>query len=213
MKKFKQYHNLYAIYRHEQNKMLVIMIIMLVIFLSAVVTLCFDIDPAITAIMMIMIIPTLIIGIFYLFNRHFAVKAVSRFTAEELERVNNDILSAHTEEGFSVTRDAVVCRNGRLFIYPVRNILWVYKNVVTTNLYGVVPVAKNSTVVIVGKDKKLYNCRTKNKSNIVAFLQSQLQQYRRGIFYGYSPDIDTMFRKDFGRMLAVSEEYDRQQNT
>ncbi|MCH5269485.1 MAG: hypothetical protein J1E83_01930 [Lachnospiraceae bacterium] len=165
-------------------------------------------------VMMLMIIPTIGAAIICLVMRGIAVKSMKRFTQEELTRIDQAIPMTQMQEGFCVTYDAVVCSKRKFFLYPVRDVLWVYGHVLTTRLYGVIPIGRDSFVIIAGKDHKRYTCRTKNKSNvidnIVEFLKAGLSRYRKGIFYGYSTDLDAMFRKDFNRMLTMSQEYDMQ---
>lgn len=214
MKDLKNYINLHEIYRKVQRKWLIGMIGFLILFLLSFVIIFLDLPFDLAMIMMLMIIPTIGATVIYLVMRGIAVKSLKRFTQEELARIDNAIPMAQMQEGFCVTYDAVVCSKRKFFLYPVRDILWVYGHVLTTRLYGVIPIGRDSFVIIAGKDHKRYTCRTKNKSNvidnIVEFLKAGLSQYHKGIFYGYSTDLDAMFRKDFNRMLTMSQEYDMQ---
>ncbi|MCH5275992.1 MAG: hypothetical protein J1E65_09130 [Lachnospiraceae bacterium] len=214
MKDLKNYKNLHEMYRKVQRKWLIGMIGFFVLFLLSFVFIFLDLPFDLAMIMMLMIIPTIGAAIIYLGMRIITARSLNRFTQEELARIDSSIPMAQMQNGFCVTYDAVVCSKGKCFLYPVRDILWVYGHVLTTRLYGVIPIGRDSFVVIAGKDHKRYTCRTKNKSNVVdnavEFLKAGLSQYRKGIFYGYSADLDTMFQKDFNRMLTMSREYDMQ---
>lgn len=214
MKQLKNYVNLHAIYRKVQRKWLIGMIGFFILFLSSFVIIFLDLPFDLAMIMMLMLIPAIGAAIIYLGVRVITARSLKRFTQEELARIDNAIPMAQMQNGFCVTYDAVVCSKGKCFLYPVRDVLWVYGHVLTTRLYGVIPVSRNSFVVIAGKDHKRYTCRTKNRNNAVdnavEFLKAGLSQYRKGIFYGYSADLDTLFQKDFNRMLAMSQEYDMQ---
>lgn len=214
MKQLKNYVNLHEIYRKVQRKWFIGMILFFVLFLLSFVIIFLDLSFDLAMIMMLMIIPTIGAAIIYLVMRGSAAKSLKRFTQEELARIDSAIPMAQMQEGFCVTYDAVVCTKRKFFLYPVRDVLWVYGHVLTTRLYGVIPIGRDSFVIIAGKDHKRYTCRTRNKNqvvdNIVEFLKAGLGRYRKGIFYGHSTDLDTMFRKDFNRMLAMSQEYDMQ---
>lgn len=88
--------------------------------------------------------------------------------------------------------------------------IWVYKHVTTTKLYGVIPIYKSSKLFVCGKDQKRYASKTKNSSEIINFLQPQIDQYHKGVFYGYSPELENMFNKNFVQMLSMSEEVQKQ---
>ena len=206
MDKLKEYKNLYALYSKIQKKYLIVIIALFIIFLSSFALFITDVPIGIPSLMMIMIIPAIIMLILYFVMKHTAKKSLDRFTEDELNRIDQDLETTEFNEGYGVTRDAIIVVKQRLFIYPIKDLVWIYKHITSTKLYGVLTVSKASAIVIAGKDHKRYSYKTKNKSNIVEFLKFELDQYNSAIFYGYSPELDVMFRKNFNQMLSLLEE-------
>lgn len=206
MSKLKDYSNIYELHRKNLKRMLPLLIVELLLigFLSAVFIT--GEEPLFLLLPAILLIIVIIVS--FSFHRT-SKKVLTYFTQEELTRIDRAIPSIQLEDGFGVTEDALICGRGGL-IYPVKNILWVYKREVTTNLYRVIPVNRNSYVVVIGKDHKGGSCKVRNNVNIIEFLQRELQQYRKGIFFGYSNELDTLYRQDFNKMVSMSEEYERQ---
>lgn len=212
MNNLKDYANLNELFGRNQKKRLIGLAVMFLIVLFGFFSFILDIPFGISMTCILFIIPTIAMGIVCLVMKFITKKSLSRFTPDELARINNDIMSVQVLDGYSVTQDAVICAKQKLFLYPVKNVIWVYKHVTTTSMYGVIPVSKQSCVMIAGKDHKRYSCKMKNKSEVVEFLQAGLSQYRKEIFYGYGPDLDEMFRKNFERMVAISEQSENQIN-
>lgn len=218
----KAYADLYKLYRRTQGRLKAAFFILLATFLAAFALAdeSGDLFDLAMVVFVISFFSDIAVGIVCLVFRHTAKRSLSRFTPAELERINREIASAPMLDGFAVTRDAVIGSKNKLFLYPVRDVLWVYKSVHTTSLYGVIPVFKTSALIVAGRDGKRYPYAIKNRSNVMEFLCAGLQQYRRGIFYGHNNDLDQMFRKDIGSLIRMSEEqdaracdYDQQQYT
>ncbi|MCH5272729.1 MAG: hypothetical protein J1E35_03555 [Lachnospiraceae bacterium] len=212
MNRLKEYENLYKLYRRSQTKRLLLFAVFFGLFVLSFLLMITDVPFDIIMVMMLMIMPAIAVGIICLVMRRMTAKSLARFTSDELRRIDSAVLTIPMQRGFGVTRDALVSSKGRLFLYPVKDILWIYKHVDTTKLYGIITVSKISSVVIAGKDKKRYDFIIKNKSNIVEFLQKELQPYRKGIIYGYAPELDKMFNKEFDKMVSSCEEYEREHN-
>lgn len=189
-----------------KKKNLITMLVLFFIFLLSFALIVTEIPIVVIIIMMVMIIPAIIMGIIYLVIRYTAKKSLSRFTEDELNRIDRDIESTEINEGYGVTRDAIVVNKSRFFIYPIKDLVWIYKQVTATKLYGVLTVSKSSVIVIAGRDHKRYTFKTKNKSNIVEFLKFELDQYNKSVIYGYSTEFDLMFRKNFNQILSLIEE-------
>lgn len=206
MKQIKKYENIYGLYWNNQKIWLLLSGICVLLFMLAFVAIIFDAPFAVSMTLFLMIIPGVILGISSLVLRYLVKKSLARFTDAQLSRINNEIPLVQTKEGFCVTHDALICSRGRLFLYPVKDILWIYKQVTTTKMYGVIPMGKSSVLMIGGMDHKRYGCKTNNKGDIVEFLHAGLQPYRKGVFYGYSNELDRMFRKNFNRMVEMSKE-------
>ena len=213
MKSLNPYPELNKIYTKTRNKLIIWLIVLALVFTALlavsifVENFFFDEGGIVFVISSFLLLFSVLV--IYLAARSSASKSLSRFTPQELEQINGSIPQLQMQEGCGVTSNALIFGKNRLFIYPVRDILWIYKNVITTRLYGI-PLSSQSSIVVCGKNGKQFSCKTKKNTDIIAFLQSQLVQYRRGIFYGYSPELNAMYRKDINRMIAISEERDSQ---
>lgn len=211
----KSYKNLYGIYSKKlKNGLTAAMIPSLAAIVGIAVSSAFSYDDIIfTVIMFVTLLffgAAIVLWIRVPMNNGNIYKSLSRFTPEELERLDRDILSAPNLDGLGVTQDAVFYTKGRLFIYPLREALWIYRQEITTTVGGFIPAGKDAYTVICGMDGKRCSLSAKLKGDAVGYLQSQIGQYRRGVFFGYSDDTDKMYRRNIGQMIAVSEEYDRQ---
>lgn len=206
MNNLKEFSNLYGFIKRRQRGPMTALIIILVLFILSFVTIpLMDGVPLFPILFFIMLA---IVGAAYLASRSTAKKLFACFTPDELARIDQDIPSIQMKDGCGVTRDAVIFGKGML--YPVKNILWIYKHVSTTRLYGVIPVSKDSFLVIAGKDKKRRSCKIKNKSDVIEFLRDGLSQYRKGIFYGYSEELDKLYLSDIQKMISMSQEHELQ---
>lgn len=140
-------------------------------------------------------------------------KQLSVFDPVALSRVNKALPTLNMQEGFGVTADAIVImRRKALYLYPVKNALWIYKDDTTTMLFSIIPIHKYTTLTIAGKDKKSFVIVIKNKSDVISFLQSELQKYRKGIFYGFSGELSILYHNNIDRMIAMSVECDSRYN-
>lgn len=212
MENLKEYKNLYELYRRGLNKRLIALVILFLLFLSSFVAVCADLmfDAAMT-VMVITFFSLVAVVVVCIASRVRTSKSLSHFTIAELERIDAQIPSIKMQESIGVTLEAVICcAGGSLILLPTKDVLWVYKEVTTTKYYGLIPVSKFSSLCIVDRNHKRRTFSTKNKTNIVAFLQQELQKYRKGIFYGYSNELYSMFCNDFERMLSMSDEYEKQ---
>lgn len=211
MSKFKVYRNLYELYKKQQSKRMIAFYILIALFLSTLIIFATDLPFEVGIVTMMMIFPAIGVGVVALVFKSRSKKSFERFTPEELARIDSQIPMLTFNEGYAVTQDAIINTKKELFLYPVKDILWIYKNVSTVRYYGVIPVSKTSTVMIAGTDHKIYGHPTKNKTDIIEDLHNELIQYRKGIFYGYSPEIEQMFKKNFDSMVAASRRYDAEQ--
>ena len=208
MNYLKEYPNLYRLYVRIRNKWLIMALLFFLAFVFSFVSILWDLPEAVSVLTMAMVIPGVIALIVIPVTRAKVIKSAKRFTPQELARVDNDFPMAAKEEGYCVTRDALLHCGGYFFLYPVRDIIWVYRNVMTVRYLGIIPVSKSSSVMIGGRDHKRYGCKIKNRGRAMEFIEAGLKQYRNGIFFGYSNELEKMFSKDFDRMLAISREYD-----
>lgn len=206
MNNLKEFSNLYVFYKRRQRGPKTALIIFLILFILSFATLPFmDGVPMFPILFFIMLA---IVGAAYLASRSTAKKLFACFTQDELARIDQEIPTIQMKDGCGVTRDALIFGKGML--YPSKNILWIYKHVSTTRLYGIIPVSKDSFLVIAGKDKKRRSCKIKNNSDVIEFLRDGLSQYHKGIFYGYSEELNRLYLSDIQKMISMSKEYELQ---
>ncbi len=134
-----------------------------------------------------------------------------KFTDDELVRFNEAIPNIDPKKRYLVIEDALIIREKEFVLIPIRDILWIYNEhmYITHKTLGTVTgTSEMSHTIIKGKNKKIL-CITSNVYiGNLAHLREELSLYRRGIFYGYSEELNYMFCKDFKRMLAASEAAD-----
>lgn len=213
MNRYKEFNNLYKVYKRMLRKSLIAFFVLIVLCVVFFMLIIFDMPIEFSLGVVTCFFGAIAAGIVCLVLGPLTAKRLSKLDPIALSRVNEALPTLKMQEGFGVTADAIVIvRSIALYLYPVKNALWIHKNVTTTMLYGIIPIHKGSSLVIGGKDKKLFTIGIKNKSEIVEYLQSELQKYRRGIFYGYSDELSNLFRNDIDRMIAMSVEYDNQYN-
>lgn len=211
MKELKNYSNLYGLYKKYRNGTMIAFFVCLGLFLFSFVSILLDFPFAITIIMMLMIFGVLLAGILWLAGHVRTGNSLKQFTPQELRFIDNEIPMRQMCDGFIVTGYAIVCGKGMLLLYPMRNVLWIYNNVAVTRYCGIIPIAKNTTLVIAGRDRTVRGYNIKNKSNVISFLQSEIWRYRKDVIYGYSPELYNMFNNNINQMIGMAQEYARQQ--
>ncbi len=206
----KEYENLYELYRKIWNKKWILFLILAVVptILCAIL---FSSDMDVFFSFFVFIVTILIaVLLVYFISWNKTRKSLLRFTTEELARINSELPMSVTQEGFCVTRDALVYSKGKLMLHPVTDIIWVYKQVTKHKMYGIITVGHSSAVVIADKHHKRHQYAIKNNSDTVEFLQTSLTAQRKGIFFGYNPDIARMYTWKFDEFLALCEQYEQQ---
>lgn len=210
---YKEFSNLYKVYKRMLRKSLIAFFVLIVLCVVFFMLIVFDMPIEFSLGVVTCFFGAIAAGIVCLVLGPLTAKRLSKLDPIALSRVNEALPTLKMQEGFGVTADAIVIvRSVALYLYPVKNALWIHKNVTTTMLYGIIPIHKSSSLVIEGKDKKRFTIGIKNKSEIVDYLHSELEKYRRGIFYGYSDELSRLFQNDIDRMIAMSAEYDSQYN-
>lgn len=213
MNHYKEFNNLYQVYKRMLRKSLIAFLVLIVLCVMFFMLIVFDMPIEFSLGVVTCFFGAIAAGIVSLVLGPLTAKRLSQLDPIALSRVNEALPTLKMQEGFGVTADAIVIvRSMALFLYPVKNALWIHKNVTTTMLYGIIPIYKSSSLVIGGKDKKSFQIGIKNKSEIVDYLHTELEKYRRGIFYGYSEELSRLFNNDIDRMIAMSAEYDSQYN-
>lgn len=213
MNRYREYHNLYQVYRRMLKKGLIAFLILTVLCVIFLFLIAFDMPVELMYGVGICFAGGIIEGILCLVLGPRMAKQLSLLDPVALSRVNKALPTLNMQEGFGVTADAIVImRRMVVYLYPVKNVLWIYKDVTTEMLYGIIPLYKSTTLIIAGKDKKSFIIGIKNKSDVISFLQSELQKYRKGIFYGYSEDLFILYHNNIDRMIAMSVECDSRYN-
>ena len=213
MNRFKEYKNLYNVYRKIIRKCLIAFIVLIVLFILSFMLIMFGMPIDIMFAVVIFFFGAIAAGIICLLVGPLTAKQLAQFDPPALSRINETLPTIKMQDGFGVTGDAiVVVRAVRLFLYPVKNALWIYKNVTTTMLYGFIPIHKGSSLVVAGKNRKSFSIGIRNKSEVVDFLQSELEKFRRGIFYGFNDELSSLYYNHIDKMIAMSAEYDSQYN-
>lgn len=213
MNRYKEFNNLYQVYKKMLRKSLIAFFVLIVLCVMFFMLIVFDMPIEFSLGVVTCFFGAIAAGIMCLVLGPLTAKRLSKLDPIALSRVNEALPTLKMQEGFGVTADAIVIvRSMALYLYPVKNALWIHKNVTTTMLYGIIPIYKSSSLIIGGKDKKSFQISIKNKSEIVDYLHSELQKYRKGIFYGYSDELSRLYNNDIDRMIAMSVEYDSQYN-
>lgn len=213
MNHYREFNNLYQVYKRMLRKSLIAFFVLIVLCVIFFMLIVFDMPIEFSLGVVTCFFGAIAAGIVCLVLGPLTAKRLSKLDPIALNRVNEALPTLKMQEGFGVTADAIVIvRSMALYLYPVKNALWIHKNVTTTMLYGIIPIHKSSSLVIGGKDKKSFQISIKNKSEIVDYLHTELEKYRKGIFYGYSDELSRLFRNDIDRMIAMSAEYDSEYN-
>ena len=210
MNYLKECPNLRGIYKSTQRKWIIMALVSFLAFGFSFVSIILDLPELVSILTMAMGIVGVCALVCMLSARIITARNLKRFTYDELTRIDRELPMTASEEGFYVTRDALLHGKGQFFLYPVRDIIWVYKNVMTVRYMGIIPISKSSSIMIGGRDHKRHGTAIKNKGHAAEFVEAGLKQYRNGIFFGYSDELERMFTKEFDRMLAISREYDAQ---
>lgn len=208
MKKIKEYQNLYDLYRQSARGMKIAFWVSLCLFLLGFPSIIWDVPFLLVMLLILMGIPAIICGIMVLVMRIRAKKSLSRFSDVELAEIDREIPLCEVQEGIMVTRHAVVLTKGGLRLCPVRNVLWIYRDVFVQK-WMFIPIYKQTILTICGKDRKRYTYKVKNKTYAEGFLRSELSKYRMDIIYGYDRGLEPLFRKDIQRLIAIAENYGR----
>lgn len=211
MKRFKEYRNLYKLYQRGHRKWVIAFFLFFLLFALSVVSIGFGMPPAIVLAIISFFAIDLFVGIMCLVMGRITARKLALFRPDELSRLDISMPTLRMEEGFAVTPDAFVHLGmGRVFCYPARDILWVYKHTITTMLYGLLPMSKDSTLMIACRDRKRYGFRVRNKSEVLEYLRLELEEYYPGILFGYNSDLDSRFPKEIDEVIYLYEAHAQQ---
>lgn len=207
MKQLKKFSNLYRIYRRSVKKFKIPFWVCLSIFILGFVTFVIDNFPfELSLVMLGMIFPAVLFGILWLIAFIRTKKLLKPFSAQQLNMINNEAPSCEMCEGLLVTGQAIVGSKIGLELVPMANVLWVYTTVMTHRLEGVIPIYKDTTLIIAGRDHKQRGFRIKNNQKAFLFMQEELLKHRLDIVFGYERGMDDIYKHDINRMIAFSQE-------
>lgn len=213
MNNLKNYSNLYALYKKGRKGLNRGIIIFLAVFVLAFISLFLDLGDAMFSFVMIAMLiscPTvLVLSICMLVYSLTSKKTLKQFTEDELTRINEDIMNVSEFKGFHITRDALVYAKSNFTVIPVREIIWVYKQITSHSTNGV-PTGKSYSAIIALRNKKSKTFATNKKDDLMDFLHDELVKYRKGIFFGYSDQYHALYNMYIDRMIQMSDEMERQ---
>ncbi|WRS27220.1 DUF6709 family protein [Oscillospiraceae bacterium MB08-C2-2] len=137
-------------------------------------------------------------------------KIWKRFNGTELDRINEQALTAKHIGPLLITQDAVVyLLPGYIMALPIRDIVWAYgrratwENDLRSDAF--------SSLCIVLRDKMVYTTLNSNSfgpqiiEDALEFLKINLQEQRPHLLYGYSDELKTMHAKQFHQMVKSAD--------
>lgn len=203
----RQYGNLHRIYCRSIKKFKIPFLICLLIFFLAFATFVIDNFPfGISLAMMGMIFPAILFGVLWLIAGIRTRMHVKSFSQQQLERIDREAPSCEMCEGLFVTEEAVVGSKVGLQLVPMDNVLWVYTIVTTNRLEGLIPIYKDTTLIIACRNHKQYGFRIKNSQKAFLFIQKELLKRRQDIVFGFERGMDDIYKHNINRMIAFGQE-------
>lgn len=207
MNQLKRYNNLYPLYCKSRRKIKIPFFICLALFVLAFATFLIDSFPfGVSLTMFFMIFPAILFGVLWLIASIRTKKQLKAFSPQQLTMINQEIPSSEMYENILVTSQAVICAQLGLQLVPMSNILWIYANVMTTKLNGVLPIHKSTTLVFANRDHKQPCFHIKNNQKAFQFVQAELLKYRLDFVFGYERGMDDIYKNDINRLIAFSLE-------
>lgn len=208
MNRLSDYKNLRHLYRKSRNLFMILFFIFLVIALSAIPLAAFveQFPFDLAMLMLLMIFPALMFGVFWLIARIRTKKQLQMFTQQQLATIDKEVLNRPICERLTVTGWAVVSSQFGLQMVPMADVLWVYLDVTVGKLEGVLPVYKTTSLFIAGRDGRKRAFHIKNNKKAFDFLCAELLKYRQDIVFGYEHGLDDIYKNDRKRMIAFAQE-------
>ncbi len=207
MKQLKEYPNLHQLYTGSINRLQKPCLICLLLFVLAFATFLIDHFPfGLTLAMMGMIFPAILFGVLWLVFSARTKKLLRAFSQEKLRAIDDALPSVSMYENLCVTDQAVISTKMGLELVPMETLLWVYTEVTVTKLYGIIPIHRDTMLIMAGRDRKKYAFRIKNSQKAVPFLQEELLKHRLDIVFGNEPGLEEIYKNDIDRMIAFSQE-------
>ena len=140
----------------------------------------------------------------------------AQLTPEEIAQIEGEAASASQMLRSFIMPTAILKMNRgehALSAIPVRDIVWVYGNVVT-NRVNFIPVTKEHSVEVMTRSGDTYVLGTVSTpaftkkdvcGNCVQQIQEILEPYRKGIIYGWSEEIMGLVSRDFQAVVQMMD--------
>jgi len=140
-----------------------------------------------------------------------ALKRLKKYSNGDIEmaymQIDNEVNSQDIYENapLKITQNYLIVETQKItFAMPLKELIWAYKKVTKHKVYGIIPVAKINTLVLVFSDKKKYeipitkiNKNADNVDDIVRYIGNHSNK----TFIGYSKELEDLFKKDFEQFI------------
>lgn len=207
MSRLKDYDSLYHFYCRSIKKFKILFFVCLLIFILGFATFVIDNFPFnLSLVMLAMIFPAILFGVLWMISSIRTRKHLKFLSQQQLTVINREAPFCAMCDGLLVTSQAVVGTKLGLHFVPMKNVLWVYTMVVTNELWGIIPVYKDTTLIFAGRDHKQSWFRIKNNQEAFRFIQTELLKHRLDIVFGYELGMEDIYKHDINRMIAFSQE-------
>lgn len=129
MRQFKEYKNLYNVYRHIVRKIRAAFLILFTLFIASFIFSIHHTSDTTIGMAVITFIFWFFSGIVCLVIPLGIEMTCAEFDPMALNRINEALPKIKMQEGFGVTQDAIVVVGFvRLDLIPIKDVLWIYKN-------------------------------------------------------------------------------------
>lgn len=207
MKQLKEYAILYDLYCRRVVKLKILTCVCLLIFFLTFATIFLRNFPfELQLVMLGMIFPAAMFAGIWLISSVRTRKFIKTFSPMELNIINREAASCEKCEGMFVTSRALVVARFGLEAVPLANVLWVYSYCTTETLWWLIPIQKDATIVIAGRDHKMRSFRIKSNQDAYDFIQTELLKYRQDIIFGNEDGLLEIYKRDIQRMIGFSHE-------
>jgi len=95
-------------------------------------------------------------------------------------------------------------------IYKTNELMWVYK-VITTHRTNGIKTGTSYSVMFKFSDKRMFQMPAKNEANVDNIIQDLMTKIS-GVFYGFTPELNTLYMKQFNEFIVQWEVYKREKN-
>lgn len=207
MKQLKEYAVFYDLYRRRVTKLKILTFICLLFVPLAFATMFLKNFPfGLQLVMLGMIFPSAMFASMWLISSVRTRKFLKSFSPMQLNIMNREAASCEKCEGLFVTSHAVIVARFGLEFVPMSNVLWVYVDVMSYRLEGLIPIAKDSWLIFKGRDHKAHNIRIKNNQKAYDFMRTELLKHRQDIVFGYESGLEDIYKNNIQRMIDFSLE-------